>query len=88
MQTIATATRRRVVYREVQVIAAKEPLEGAAGFHVPVSFSGDKMRFEAGGDHRLRLHRLLIEAGAFTISRVKTIGADGNEMFSLYAGVL
>ena len=65
MQTIAASAGRRVVDREVQVVAAEKPLEGAAGFPVPAFFSGDPVGFQAGRDHCLRLHWLLIEAGAF-----------------------
>ncbi len=82
MQTIAAAACRWVVDREVQVVASEKPLKGAAGFLVPAFFSGDPVGFQAGRDHRLRLHRLLIEAGAFAALLIKAIGADGDKMLS------
>src|SRR5512142_2309555 len=80
MQAIAAAAGRWVVDREMQVVAAEEPLEGAASFLVPAFFSGDPLSLQAGRDHRLRLHRLLIEAGPFAALRIKTVGANGDKV--------
>ncbi len=88
MQTIAAAASRWVIDREVQVVAAEKPLEGAAGFLVPAFFSGDTVGFQAGRDHRLRLHRLLIEAGPLAALWIKTVGANGHKMFSFRIGLL
>ena len=88
MQTIATTARRRVVYRQVQVVPSKKPLEGTAGFLMPDFFPGDPIRFEAGRDHRLCLHGLLIEAGAFAAALIKTIGANGDKMPPVCIGAL
>jgi hypothetical protein len=88
MQTIAAAACRRVIHREVQVVPPQEPLEGTAGFLVPSFFSGDPVGFQAGRDHGLCFHRLLIKAGTFASLRVKTIGADGNEMLSFHIRAL
>lgn len=80
MQTIAAAACRGVVYREVQVVAPQKPLEGAAGFRVPAFLSGQTVCLQAGRDHGLRLHRLLVKAGPFAALLVKTVGADGDKM--------
>lgn len=80
METIAAAAGSGVVHREMQVVAPQKPLEGAAGFLLPVLVSGEMMGFQTGRDHGLRLHRLLVEAGAFSTLLIKMVGADGNEM--------
>lgn len=80
MQTITAAAARGVVEREMQVVPPQKPLEGSAGFLLPVFFSGEVVSLQTGRDHRLGLHRLLVEAGPFTALLVKTVGADGNEM--------
>jgi hypothetical protein len=80
MQTIATATCRRVVYGEVQVVSPEKPLESAPGLCVPAFSPSDTMSLQAGRDHRLRLDWLLVEAGAFAAPWIETIGADGNEV--------
>lgn len=72
----------------MQIVASEEPFEGASGFYVPAFFPGDSMGFKAGRDHRLRLYRLLIEAGALAALLMKTVGADGNEMPSFCIRVL
>jgi hypothetical protein len=67
MQAITTAACRRVVHREVQVVAPEKPLEGAAGLCVPPFFPGDPISCKAGRDHPLRFYGLLVETGAFAI---------------------
>ena len=36
--------------------------------------------YEAGGGHGLRLDRLLVKPGLFTISLIKAVGTDGHKM--------
>src|SRR5690349_2218703 len=88
MQTIPAATGRRVIDRKVQVVPPQEPLKGTAGFLMPSFFSGGSVCFQAGRDHSLGLHGLLIKAGSFAALRIKTIRADGNEMLSFCVGAL
>jgi len=82
MQAIATATRRRVVHRQVQVVSPEKPLECAPGFFTPAFFPSDSISCEAGRNHRLRFYGLLVETGAFAALWIKPIGADGDEMLS------
>lgn len=72
----------------MEIVSAEEPFKGATGFDLPGLLSGDPMRFKAGRDHRLRLHRLLIEAGTFSAAWIKSVRADGNEMLPFRIGVL
>jgi hypothetical protein len=88
MQAIATATRRRVVHREVQVVSPEKPLECAVGFCVPAFFPSDTMCCKAGRNHRLRFYRLLVETSAFATLWIKPIGANWNEMLSFCVRVL
>ena len=88
MQAIAAAACGRVIHREVQVVPPQKPLEGTAGFRMPSFFPGDKVGFQTGRDHRLRFHRLLVEAGPFASLRIKPVRADGNEMLTLRVRVL
>src|SRR2546428_5179353 len=80
MQTVSTTTCHRVINGKVQIIAPKEPLESPSSFLPPTLVSRDPGRFEAGGYHGLRLHRLLIEPRTLTAPLIKTVGSHGNKM--------
>jgi hypothetical protein len=88
VQTVPATAGGRVVYRQVQVVATEKPFKGAARFPVPAFVPRDAMSFEAGGNHRLCLNGLLIEAGTLTATVIKTIGADGNKVPSFRIRVL
>lgn len=57
-----------------------KPLEGAAGFLAPAPVAGEVQGLQAGGDHGVRLHRLLIEARPFAAAPVEAVRADGDEV--------
>ena len=80
MQTISTTTRSWIIDREVQIVVAEEPVEGAARFFVPALVCRDPVRFETSGYHGLSLNRLLIEPGTHAATPIKTVGADRDEM--------
>src|SRR5689334_13201125 len=80
VQTVATTAGRRIVNRTVQIVAPEEPLEDAPRLLAPAIIAGDPLRLQAGGNHRLSLHGLLVEACAGAAAPIKPIGPDGNEM--------
>ena len=88
MQAVSTTACCRIVDRQVQVVATEEPVKGAPRFLVPPLIAGKAMRFEAGRDHGLRLHRLLIEARTLTAALIKTVGTDRHKMTAVRVGSL
>src|SRR5512143_3392182 len=80
MQPVPTTAGRRVVDGEIEIVAPDEPIEGPAGLLVPSFVPRDPIGFKAGGDHRLGLHRLLIEPGALAAAPIKAVRSDGDEM--------
>jgi hypothetical protein len=68
--------------RLLEVVAAEEPLEAAAGVFQPALFPGHLMDLEEGIDHVLRLGRLLVETGRRAIAREPAVIADRHEMAS------
>jgi hypothetical protein len=82
MQAVSTTTSGRIVNREIQIIAAAEPIEGAPGFNAPAFVFGDSVCFEAGRHRGLSLDRLLIEARTLAASPIETVRANGYEMIS------
>lgn len=83
VQTITAASRGGVIDWEMQVVPSKEPFEDSPGFRMPFFFFGNSIGFKTGRDHRLRFHRLLIEACPLAALRIKSIRADGHEMPAL-----
>ena len=88
MQAVSTTACCRIVDRQVQVVATEEPVKGAPRFLVPPLITGKAMRREAGRDHGLRLHRLLVKAGTLTAASIKSIGADRYKITAVRFGSL
>ena len=77
VQAIATAARGRIIKREAEIVAAKEPLEGEARFLVPCGVVGGAVGFQAGGDGAVGLDRLLVKLGRLAAPMIEAVGADG-----------
>ena len=80
VQTIAAAAGCRIVQRQAKVIATEKPFERAFRLPPPLRVARGAEGIQAGGNHRLRLDRLLVEFRAFPILFVETIAADRAEM--------
>src|SRR5262245_32049432 len=80
VQPVPAGAGRGVVERDAEVVVAEEPVEGAVRLLTPLAVAGRAQRFEGGGDRRLRLHRLLIEARARAGARIEAVRADRHEV--------
>ncbi len=83
VQPVAAAAGAGIIERKAEIVAAQEPLEGAPGLDQPCGILRDAKRFQAGGNHGLGLHRLLIEVRARAVADVKAVAADGPEVARL-----
>src|SRR5213593_1660220 len=80
MQSVTTSSRTGIVERFSEVVATKEPFETASRRALPVFVMRESKSLETGRDGSIRLHRLLIEARAFTAALPKTVGTNRREM--------
>lgn len=80
MQAVAAAAGVGVINRQAEVVAAQEPLEGAARLLAPAGIAGEAIRFQAGGGRRLGLHRLLVEACLLAAAHIEAVRADGHKV--------
>src|SRR5262249_33759 len=80
LKAVAAAPGARVVQVLAEVVAAEEPLEGAACLLHPRGILGGPVRLQAGADRRARLQRLLVEPGPLVPLAVEPVGADCPEV--------
>lgn len=82
MQTITAAARDWIVQRHIQVVAAEEPFKCPACLLPPAFVGRDPVGLQAGRNHRLGFHRLLIESGTFPTTGEETIRTDWDEVLT------
>src|SRR5882724_13328191 len=85
MQAIPTTTRRRVVERQVQVVAAQKPIEGSFRLLMPELFARHAISFEAGRDRRLGFDGLLVETRPLAAAGVDLARSNRHKMTRLRA---
>ncbi len=73
VQAVAAAAGDGIIDRLMEVVAAVEPFKGAPGLLAPAAVAGGLMGGQAGRDHGLRLHRLLIKARALAAARIEAV---------------
>src|ERR1700745_1692641 len=83
MQSVTTTPRAGIVERFSEVVPTKEPLETTARRALPVFVMREGKSLETGRDGSIGLHRLVIEARAFSAALPKTVGANRREMSGL-----
>ena len=72
VQAVAAAAGAGIVERQAEIVAAQKPLEGALRLARPRSILRGAKGLEAGGDHGLRLHRLLVEVRARAVPLIRS----------------
>jgi hypothetical protein len=80
VEAVTTTAGGGIIKGEAEIVAAKEPLEGEAGFFVPGGVVGGAIGLEAGGDSGVRLDGLLVEFGGLAALVIKSFRSDGAEM--------
>src|SRR5579862_1555375 len=88
MQTIAAAAGYWVVKRKLQIIVAKEPVEGRPCLAPPVRVSSYSVCLQAGRNSAGGFNRLLIETRFFTTVGVKALRADRYKVASRFTLLL
>ena len=66
-----------------EIVAPEKPIEGPPGLAPPEVIAGGAEGRQTGGNHRLRLDRLLVEIRACAVLFMEAIAADRAEMSGL-----
>src|ERR1700674_1310842 len=80
MQTISASACRRIIKRKLQIVVAKEPIEGRPSFAAPTAISGYTVCLQTCRNRASGFNRLLIEAGLFTTLAIKALRSDRHEV--------
>src|SRR5580692_2934081 len=76
MQAVPAAAGHGIIERKLQIVIAKEPIEGRPSLAAPTAVPGYAVGLQAGGNRSGGLQRLLIEAGLFTTLAVEALRPD------------
>ena len=80
MQAVPASAGGRIVKRQTEIITSEKPFEGALRLTPPSWIARDTEGLQTRGNHRLGLHRLLVEIRALAILLMEAIAADRPEM--------
>src|ERR1700716_3754407 len=85
MQTISASPGSRIVKRNLQIVVAKEPVEGRPGFAAPMAISGYTVCLQTCRNRASGFKGLLIETGPFTILATEALRSNRHKVAVVFA---